>query len=105
MHPTDAALVEQCLKGEKDAFAEIVRRYEHLVYYLALTRMRDRVMAALPDTPRLTWRARLRSLWPEGRRWILPALPGALTTPWRDSGTILNFGLMELFPTPLKPHD
>ena len=45
MHPTDAALVEQCLKGEKDAFAEIVRRYEHRVYYLALTRMRDRYEA------------------------------------------------------------
>jgi len=42
MHPTDAALVEQCLKGEQDAFAEIVQRYQHRVYYLALTRMRDR---------------------------------------------------------------
>lgn len=45
MHPTDAALVEQCLKGEKDAFAEIVRRYQHRVYFLALTRMRDRYEA------------------------------------------------------------
>ena len=45
MHPTDAALVEQCLKGEKDAFAEIVRRYQHRVYYLALTRMKDRYEA------------------------------------------------------------
>ncbi len=45
MHPTDAALVEQCLRGEQDAFAEIVRRYQHRVYYLALTRMRDRYEA------------------------------------------------------------
>ena len=45
MHPTDAVLIEQCLKGEKDAFAEIVRRYQRQVYYLALTRMKDRYEA------------------------------------------------------------
>lgn len=45
MHPTDAALVEECLRGEKDAFAEIVRRYQHRVYFLALTRMKDRTEA------------------------------------------------------------
>jgi len=40
----------------------------------------DRVMAALPDRRRLTWPERLSSLWPEGRRWILPAVAGALVT-------------------------
>ena len=45
MHPTDAALVEQCVKGQKDAFAEIVQRYQHLIYYISLTRMRDRYEA------------------------------------------------------------
>jgi len=45
MHPTDAALVEQCLKGQKDAFAEIVNRYQHRVYYMSLTRIRDRYEA------------------------------------------------------------
>ena len=42
MYPTDAALVEQCLKGEKEAFARIVERYQHRVFHLALTRMRNR---------------------------------------------------------------
>jgi len=45
MHPTDAALVEQCVKGQKDVFAEIVNRYQHRVYYMSLTRMRDRYEA------------------------------------------------------------
>jgi len=45
MHPTDAALVEQCVKGQKDAFAEIVNRYQRRIYYLSLTRMRDRYEA------------------------------------------------------------
>ncbi len=45
MHPTDAALVEQCVNGQKDAFAEIVQRYQHRVYYMSLTRMRDRYEA------------------------------------------------------------
>ncbi|HID29616.1 MAG TPA: hypothetical protein EYP19_06370, partial [Desulfobacterales bacterium] len=38
----------------------------------------DRVMAALPDRPRLGWTARLKSLWPERRRWVLPTVAGAL---------------------------
>ena len=42
MRPTDATLVEQCLKGEKEAFARIVERYQHRVFHLALTRMRNR---------------------------------------------------------------
>ena len=32
--------------------------------------------AALPDRPRLAWCSRLQVLWPERRRWILPALAG-----------------------------
>lgn len=42
MHPTDAVLVEKCMNGQKDAFAEIVERYQHRVYFMSLTRMRDR---------------------------------------------------------------
>ncbi len=38
----------------------------------------SRVMAALPDKPRLTWRDRLKSFWPERRFWVLPAVSGAL---------------------------
>ena len=45
MQPTDASLVEQSLKGRKDAFAEIVNRYQHRIYYLSLARMRDRYEA------------------------------------------------------------
>jgi len=42
MHPSDAALVEQCLKGQKNAFEAIVLRYQHRIYHMALIRMRDR---------------------------------------------------------------
>ena len=42
MQPTDGTLVEQCLKGEREAFARIVERYQHRVFQLALTRMRNR---------------------------------------------------------------
>jgi len=42
MHPTDAILVEKCINGQKDAFSEIVERYQHRIYFMALTRMRDR---------------------------------------------------------------
>lgn len=45
MHPTDAILVEKCMNGQKDAFAEIVRKYQHRVYFMALTRMRDQYEA------------------------------------------------------------
>ena len=37
-----------------------------------------RVMAALPDKPRLTWSERLGSFWPERRFWPIPAVVGAL---------------------------
>lgn len=42
MISTDETLVEQCLKGEKEAFARIVERYQHRVFHLALTRMHNR---------------------------------------------------------------
>lgn len=41
MHPTDTVLIEKCINGQKDAFAEIVERYQHRIYYMSLTRMRD----------------------------------------------------------------
>jgi len=40
----------------------------------------DRVMAALPDRPALTWRERLAFMWPEQGRWLVPAAAGALAT-------------------------
>lgn len=45
MHPTDAVLIEKCMNGQKDAFAEIVERYQHRIYFMSLTRMRDRFEA------------------------------------------------------------
>jgi RNA polymerase sigma-70 factor (ECF subfamily) len=41
MHSTDAVLIEKCINGQKDAFAEIIQRYQHRIYFMALTRMRD----------------------------------------------------------------
>jgi RNA polymerase sigma-70 factor (ECF subfamily) len=41
MHPTDAVLIEKCINGQKDAFAEIVERYRHRIYFMSLTRLRD----------------------------------------------------------------
>jgi RNA polymerase sigma-70 factor (ECF subfamily) len=45
MNLTDSALVEQVLSGNKDAFEEIVQRHQHRVYYVALSRLRDRYEA------------------------------------------------------------
>ena len=45
MHPTDTVLIEKCINGQKDAFAEIVERYQHRIYFMSLTRMRDRFEA------------------------------------------------------------
>ena len=42
MHPTDAVLIEKCVNGEKDAFAVIVERYQHRIYFMSLARMRNR---------------------------------------------------------------
>ncbi len=35
-------MIEKCLSGQKDAFAEIVKRYQHRVYFISLARMRER---------------------------------------------------------------
>jgi len=45
MHPTDTVLIEKCVNGERDAFALIVERYQHRIYFMSLTRMRDRYEA------------------------------------------------------------
>ena len=45
MHPTDAVLIEKCMNGQKDAYAEIVKRYQHRVYFISLARMKDRYEA------------------------------------------------------------
>ncbi len=41
MEPTDAALVERCLGGRKEAFGDLVRRHQGAVYHLALRWSRD----------------------------------------------------------------
>ena len=37
----DTAVVRRCLDGDHDAFGELVRRYEHAIYGLALSHIRD----------------------------------------------------------------
>ena len=39
---SDANIVEQCLAGQKDVYAEIVRRYQHVVYNVSLSLMKNR---------------------------------------------------------------
>ena len=41
MERTDYELVEECLKGNKDAFSELVSRYKRLVYSVAYKFSRD----------------------------------------------------------------
>ena len=53
-----------------------------------------RVMAALPDSPRLRWPERLRSLWPEPRYWAIPALSGAV------AALIIMLAMSLIQPTP-----
>jgi RNA polymerase sigma-70 factor, ECF subfamily len=38
----DGWLVEQCLAGQREAYAELVQRYQHTVFRIALGLMRDR---------------------------------------------------------------
>jgi RNA polymerase sigma-70 factor, ECF subfamily len=38
----DGWLVEQCLAGQREAYAELVQRYQHTVFRIALGMMRDR---------------------------------------------------------------
>lgn len=46
MEPSDASLVEQCLGGHKEAYADLVRRHQDAVYNLALRWTGDRDEAA-----------------------------------------------------------
>jgi len=41
----DALFVEQCLGGQREAFAELVKRHQHAVFRMALGLMRDREAA------------------------------------------------------------
>ncbi|NLY43700.1 MAG: sigma-70 family RNA polymerase sigma factor [Clostridiaceae bacterium] len=42
MELTDYEIIRQCLKGNKDAFAEIVTRYKKLVYTIVLRMINDK---------------------------------------------------------------
>jgi len=42
VEPSDASLVESCLGGQQEAFAQLVRRHQDAVHYLALRWCRDR---------------------------------------------------------------
>jgi RNA polymerase sigma-70 factor (ECF subfamily) len=46
MKRTDAALVENCLAGQKTAFAELIRRHQNSIFHLALRITCDRDEAA-----------------------------------------------------------
>jgi RNA polymerase sigma-70 factor, ECF subfamily len=73
MHPTDAVLVEKCLNGQRDAFAEIVKRYQHRIYFVSLTRMRDRYEAEdLAQETFIQAYRKLASFDPQGnfRNWL-----------------------------------
>ena len=41
MSPKDAELVKRCLRGDRDAFGLLIRRYQDAVYGLALSYTRD----------------------------------------------------------------
>jgi len=73
MHPTDAVLIEKCMNGRKDAYAEIVKRYQHRIYFMSLTRMRDRHEAEdLAQETFIQAYRKLASYDPQGnfRNWL-----------------------------------
>lgn len=42
----DSNLIQQCIRGEEDAWRQLVRRYERLIYSIALSICRDRDAAS-----------------------------------------------------------
>ena len=45
MASDDKGFIQRCLQGDRDAFGELVRRYEHAAFGLALSYVRDFAVA------------------------------------------------------------
>ena len=74
MEPTDAALVERCLAGQREAFAVLLRRHQGAVFGLACRWCRDRDDAAdLAQETFVRAYRKLRTYKPEHsfRNWVL----------------------------------
>lgn len=74
MEPSDASLVEHCLGGQKEAFAQLVGRHQDAVHHLALRWCRDRDDAKdLAQETFVRAYRKLRTYKPEYsfRNWVL----------------------------------
>jgi RNA polymerase sigma-70 factor (ECF subfamily) len=85
---SDAAIVEQCLAGQKNAFEELVRRYQHVVYNVSLSLMKRRDRA--DDLAQETFLQAFRKLSRYDarysfRNWILTICVNQGKNRWRAS--------------------
>ena len=77
---------ETSLDGSAGSETERFTRYRESLKRLETHREKApdnftiRIMAALPENPRLTWVDRLKLFWPERRFWPIPTLAGAVAT-------------------------
>ncbi len=85
---SDAAIVEQCLAGRKNAFEELVRRHQHVVFNLSLSLMKSRDRAE--DLAQETFLQAFRKLARYDprysfRNWILTICVNLGKNRWRAS--------------------
>lgn len=94
-HLLDGAHAESGASGLSGPDAERLSRYQECLMNLGAHQEKapddfvGRVMAALPEKPRLTWIDRLKSFWPRRRFWAIPALAGALAMLFVTAGLSL----------------
>jgi RNA polymerase sigma-70 factor (ECF subfamily) len=110
MDPSDASLVESCLGGQKEAFAQLVRRHQDAVHYLALRWCRDRDDAKdLAQETFVRAYRKLRTYKPQFsfRNWVLSVCANLAKNRLRSEERRRRAQVthVELFPRTAEPPD
>ncbi|MHB8766762.1 MAG: RNA polymerase sigma factor [Deferrisomatales bacterium] len=110
MEPSDAALVERCLGGQKEAFGALVRRHQDAVFHLALRWSRDRDEAAdVAQDAFLRAFRKLGTYQPQYsfRNWVLTICASVAKNRFRSDGRRRQAqdAHVELYPRASEPPD